>query len=147
MRVDPSIQRCFAEVASFVTDHVSAIPRRDSVKFVAVREFGNMNDALARQVFSPQASPTVDVQVMGRRVDGKWNPKRPDTIFVSRRLCREFQRNPQDRGRRRHLEAAILHELMHWCWRGEGGDPPGVEDIGDELEKVIYGQTVTRENR
>jgi hypothetical protein len=147
MRVDRSIQRGFGVVADFVANHVFALPQSDRIKFVAVCEFGNMSEALGRRVFGPNTSPTLDVQVMGPRTDGKWKSWRADKIFVSRRLCREFQASPRDIGRREHLEAAILHELMHWCWRDAGGDPPGVADIGDVLERTIYGRVVTRRNR
>lgn len=141
MQIDKTITRWSGPVATFVKTTIANIPFNDRVKFTAICQYGNMTDRQALDALSLNHYPTLDADAM--REYGQYRPKYPDKIWISDRLCREFRRNPGDQGWQTLLEASILHELMHWGWRGE--DEPS--EMGEAFEMEVYKRVLTRESR
>ena len=141
MKIDKTITRWSDAVAKHVRNTIAKIPFNDGVTFAFICQYGGMSDREAIDALSLDHFPLLDADAM--REYGQYRPKTPDKIWISDRLCREFRRNPADTGWQQLLEASILHELMHWAWRGK--EEPA--EMGSAFEKAAYGRVVTRDNR
>jgi hypothetical protein len=72
---------------------------------------------------------------------GLYDSKHPNTIYLAKSVCNRFENKDwNEPSMHRFIEAAILHEIVHWGDAVDGIDQK-VEE-GDEFEKAAYGQVV-----
>lgn len=90
----------------------------------------------AAAAIAPDRDPILFVEEMSTRLSGRFNPREPGKIAVARHLVDRHSADPADAAIKRHLEATVLHELVHWAW-GSRGEAESSEK-GQDFEREAY---------
>jgi hypothetical protein len=161
MRIDRSLQRSFPTLAAWIADEIPKARQQPRI-WDAFLHFSQLGPEQAAAALMLDASaPTIDVDV--ERSYGSFRPRRNrDKIFISRRLCRQFERQDPDRRIVKPwdliMKATILHEMIHWADYKDGTQQPDrtIEDpatgrkwvgadVGFQFEAQAFYGIYTRE--
>ena len=136
MQLDRSLQRRFPRLAKWISTEIPKCRHNPRI-WEAFLKYSQLTPKQATAALSWGVAPRIDVAAM--RSYGaykpwfKWNR---DKIFISRGLCRKFERQDPDIrvGKPWDLimKATILHEMVHW------GD--WITDLTDQPDAIIYDQ-------
>ncbi|HAS86500.1 MAG TPA: hypothetical protein DCS31_06865 [Candidatus Competibacteraceae bacterium] len=119
MRIDPSLNRNFPKLAEWITIEIPKC-RYDARIWPAFLKYSQLSTSAAASALSYNGfPPTIDISV--QRSYGSYRPRfkrNRDKIFISRNLCREFEKqDPDYRVSKPYdliMTATILHEMVHW---------------------------------
>jgi hypothetical protein len=119
MRIDPSLERHFPKVAEWIVREVPACRNNPRIWNAFVHHSQLSAAAAAVALAHNGAAPTIDIAIMRSygQYRGRFERNR-NKIFVSRGLCREFERMDGDYRAGKPYDlimlATILHEMVHW---------------------------------
>lgn len=119
MRIDQSLERNFPELTKWI---VVEIPKcRHNIRiWDAFLKYSQLSstDATSALMYNHMA-PTIDIAI--QHSYGSYRPRfkrNRDKIFISRKLCREFEKQDPDLRVSKPYDlimmATILHEMVHW---------------------------------
>lgn len=135
MQIDHSLKRNFPELTQWI---VTEIPKCRHVPRIwyAFLKYSQLPTSIAESALSPSGWPPI-IDICIQRSYGSYRPRfkrNRDKIFISRKLCREFERkDPDYRVSKPYdliMKATILHEMVHW------GD--FITDRAHQPDKNIY---------
>jgi hypothetical protein len=156
----------FPRLARLVRHNVAGVVK-DSRKFEAFKEFGQLKEAQARAALSESAEPIIRIKPLGVGTFGHYSSG--DDIYISEVIAGQYEaifdawgmaqsygRNDDANEARwrklveqadRILESTILHEIVHWGDRKADGLTSDLEamrhgwkDVGHMFVKFAYGK-------
>lgn len=129
----------FPRFRDWVRQDLPRVPDTTPV-WAAFRQHSELSEPEARAALGRDSDPTVFVADIGV-LDGKWMPSKPSTVYVSDRIVSAFEQAPSSAPARQKIESTVLHEMVHWAWRGRV-EP---EEKGRAFERDAYQAIHTRE--
>lgn len=141
MLISARMQRKYPKLSKWLWDNICLVQNKPKVlnAFIKYSELGSVG---AASILGKCSKPVIDFKVMddyGLFMRNKF----PDTVFISKKLCRKFEKSEVDaKNPKMHqlIEATILHEMVHWGDHQDGKDQLGEE--GEAFEREAYGKVI-----
>jgi hypothetical protein len=132
-------EQVYTALGNWLKNDLANLPSKPRV-WDAFRNVGNLNESAAHEAIRFGTFPMVFVEDLGTAM-GLFNPGKPNTISIDKKLVERFQQQPQHPQVRELIERKVLHEMVHWTYGGAQNEKDaagGFTEKGYDFEAAAY---------